>query len=95
MRKVWRAPPFGFDEPVRGPSEGGSVRHVKWPDDIGRVAGIGRTVTWDERREFRGSDFGRPAVGWPRAGQNGPAPHAIIVVVVVVVVVVLAVLAAL
>ena len=61
---------------------------MKWPDDIGRVAGIGRTVTWDERREFRGSDIGRPAVGWPRAGQNGPAPHAIIIVVVVVVVLV-------
>ena len=51
--KVWRAPPFGFDEPVRGPSEGGSAMHMILPDGIGREAGIGRTRNRKELKIFR------------------------------------------
>ena len=38
VRKVWCAPPFGFDEPVRGSSERGSAMHMILPDGIGREA---------------------------------------------------------
>ena len=51
--KVWRAPPFGFDEPVRGPSKGGSAMHMMLPDGIGREAGIGRTQNRNELKIFR------------------------------------------
>ena len=37
----------------RVPSVGGSAMHMKWPDDIGREAGIGRTRNWKELNIFR------------------------------------------
>ena len=37
----------------RASSVGGSAMHMKWPDDIGREAGIGRTRNWKELSIFR------------------------------------------
>ena len=34
-------------------SVGGSAMHMKWPDGIGREAGIGRTQNWKELTIFR------------------------------------------
>ena len=34
-------------------SVGGSAKHVKRPDDVGREAGIGRTRSWNELNIFR------------------------------------------
>ena len=37
----------------RATSVVGSAMHMKWPDDIGREAGIGRTQNWKELTIFR------------------------------------------
>jgi len=47
MPTVTSAPPVGYL------SVGGSAMHMKWPDDIGREAGIGRTRNWKELNVFR------------------------------------------
>ena len=36
-------------------SVGGGAMHMKCPDDIGRVAGIGKTLHWSELNTFRRS----------------------------------------
>ena len=37
----------------RVPSVGGSAMHMKWPDGIGRDAGLGPTRSWKELSNFR------------------------------------------
>ena len=45
------------------PSVGGSAMHMKWPDGIGREAGIGRTRSGNGLRFSRLARDVRPAVG--------------------------------
>ena len=63
-----------FEAPKTGPVEsnwtsdrissvGGSAMHMKCPDDIGRVAGIGDTPGWRELTNGRGARDDWPSVG--------------------------------
>ena len=47
------ATPLGVPLPGLVPSVGGSAMHMKWPDGIGRDAGLGPTRSWKELSNFR------------------------------------------